>query len=261
MPIAVYQWSHGPRTYNEHLYYNFDCRGYPFFVVDGRTQCYKEDDPESLDYNHLLGRPSFPGDDRSQLEVLCDWLSDQQRQRGSVPKFIVTASVFVPNLVTTTRSDRQKHSSDSWAVYPTTRRYLLRRIIDENIQNVVFLSGDIHCSNVVEISFHGSQSAEQLKACSITSSAFYWPFPFSDGEPSSYVHDSTDSETQDTFEITDQIMMDYQAYNFTQQDNFCQVEVYPDSSEIVVRVKDQDGQPVQKAGQPLVSRLQLAPWP
>ncbi|WP_089939330.1 alkaline phosphatase D family protein [Candidatus Entotheonella palauensis] len=255
-----YQWSHGPRTYGEHLYYHFDCGGYPFFVVDGHTQRYKDDDPESLDDNHLLGRPSFPGDDPAQLEVLCDWLSNQQRQRGSVPKFIVTSTAFVPNAIATTKNDRQKHRSDSWAAYPMTRRYLLRRIIDNNIQNVVFLSGDLHCSNVAEISFRGTRSAERLKACSITSSAFYWPFPFSDGEPSHYVHDSTDSETRDTFEITDQIVMDYQAYNFTQKDNFCQVEINPDANEIVVRVKDRDGQPVQKGDQALVSRLRLAPW-
>jgi alkaline phosphatase D len=52
------------------------------------------------------------------------------------------------------------------------------------IQNVVFLSGDIHCSNIARINFSGSPEVKTLKAFSITSSAFYWPYPFADGEPS-----------------------------------------------------------------------------
>ncbi len=83
-----YQWSHGPRTFHERLYYHFECGGYPLFAVDGRTQRYKDDEPDSLDDNHMLGRPSFPGDDPSQIEVLCDWLSDQQQHKGNVPNTV-----------------------------------------------------------------------------------------------------------------------------------------------------------------------------
>ncbi len=128
------------------------------------------------------------------------------------------------------------------------------------IQNVVFLSGNLHCSNVAEIFFSGSVQAKELKAFSITSSAFYWPFPFADGEPSHYVHDSTDTTTKDTFQVTQQIKMDYKAYNFTQHDNFCQVEVNRKNHAIVVRVKDQNGEPILRGSLPLAAKLQLAPW-
>ena len=151
-----YQWSHSSRIYGQRLYYHFECGGYPFFILDGRTQRYKDDDPENLDDNHLLGRPAFPEEEPSQLEILCDWLSTQQQQKGNAPKFIVTASVFVPNNIKTTRGDRQKNASDSWPAFPATRRQLLQRIVDKEIQNVVFLSGDIHCSNVAEIHFDGT---------------------------------------------------------------------------------------------------------
>ena len=53
---------------------------------------------------------------------------------------------------------------------------------------MVFLSGDIHCSNVAELSFARKGKDLGIKAFSITSSAFYWPFFFADGEPSSFVH-------------------------------------------------------------------------
>src|SRR3546814_10988294 len=85
---------------------------------------------------------------------------------------------------------RWKAESDSWPAFPTTRRAVLNTIIKNGVQNVVFLSGDIHCANVAAIEFTGSPAAQKLKAFSITSSAFYWPFPFAAGEPSSYVHDS-----------------------------------------------------------------------
>lgn len=83
--------------------------------------------------------------------------------------------------------------------------------------------------------------AEVLKAFAITSSAFYWPFFFADGEPSDYVHDS--SRENDTF-VVDEISgvtMDYVAYNFIQEDNFTQVDVDWASKLIEVRAIDQRG--------------------
>ena len=261
-----YQWSHSPRNYGERLYYRFECGGYPFFVLDVRTQRYKEDVHDSLEDNHMLGRPALSDDDHPpQIDVLCKWLKDQQEQRGNRPKFIVSSNVFVPNNVKTTRSgnigERSKNESDSWPAFPETRKTLLDAIVSNEVQNVVFLSGDIHCSNVAEISFSGTETAEKLKAFSITSSAFYWPFPFADGEPSNYVHKSTRPKTLDTFKVNDDVTMDYEAYGFTQEDNFCQVEVNQENANIVVRVKDEGGRPVRRRdGTDLVSTLQLAPW-
>src|SRR3546814_8859094 len=53
-----YQWSHCPRTYQTRLYYEFECNGYPFFVLDTRTQRFIDDVIGSLEDNHLLGRRS-----------------------------------------------------------------------------------------------------------------------------------------------------------------------------------------------------------
>lgn len=261
-----YQWYHGPRNFGERLYYSYDCAGYPFFVLDGRTQRYTDDVEESLEDNHLLGRPSVSEEYPSQFDRLLEWLSAQQGERGSAPKFIVSPSVFVPNPMgaRTALSERHRLKSDSWPAFPTTRRALLQHIVDNNIQNVVFLSGDIHCSNVAELAFSGTPEAEALKMFSITSSSFYWPYPFADGEPSDYVQDSRASGQEDTFAVSSQVNMDYRAYNFTQIDNFSRVDVDRARHAITVRVFDKDGALVQRdtrrGKRDLVARLQLAPW-
>ena len=124
-----------------------------------------------------------------------------------------------------TQQVRWKEHCDSWPAFPNTRRTILKTIIEQNVQNVVFISGDIHCSNVAAIRFSGSSEAEKLKAAAITSSALYWPWCFADGEPSNFVHDSTVQDQKDTFEIDGTYKMDYEAWNFTQEDNFCRVDV------------------------------------
>jgi len=131
---------------------------------------------------------------------------------------------------------------------------------------VVFLSGDIHCSNVAELSFAKGGKDLKVKAFSITSSALYWPFPFADGEPSNFVHDSKDAEERDTFVISNDETMDYKAWNFTQEDNYCRIDVDRKSASISVRPYDRDGDPIcernwwGKKGKALEATLQLAKW-
>jgi alkaline phosphatase D len=261
-----YQWSHGPRTWDGRLYYTFECGGYPFFILDTRTQRFIDDDPKNLDDNHMLGRPALDPTEPSQLDELLKWLEAAQKSRGDRPKFIVTSSVFVPNDVSTTKKDpKYKLKDDSWPAFPVTRRAILDRIVKKQVQNVVFLAGDIHCSNVAELSFSGSAAAQKLKTFSVTSSAFYWPFPFADGNPADYVHDSTDKRTPDTFTVGGGVTMDYTAGYFTQDDNFCRIDVDQAKAEMTVRFFNWKGEPITKddgkgGRQDLVARLRLAGW-
>ncbi len=259
-----YQWSHGPRTYGGRLYYRFECNGHPFFVLDTRTQRFIDDIEERIDDNHLLGRPSLDPNEPGQLDRLLAWLTEQQGKGGAVPKFVVSSSVFVPNTVRSTKGEKFKLDDDTWAAFPTTRKTLLDHIVANKIQNVVFLSGDIHCSNVAEMHFTGSKAAEQLKAFSVTSSAFYWPFPFADGEPSDFVHDSTDKRTKDTFNLSRGHKMDYVASAFTQEDNFCRIEIDKTQARLTVRAFDWEGKPIQRSAadgsRGDVTSLRLAAW-
>jgi len=270
-----YQWIHGPRNFGERLYYSFDCGGYPFFVLDMRTQRFMQDVEDSLDDNHLLGRPSLEGEEPSQLEFLMYWLKHQQQQHGNVPKFICAPSVFTPSPLgaregregSELQKVRWKEASDSWPAFPHTKRALLRCIVDNDIRNVVFLSGDIHCSNVATMTYGGNAPAK-LKTFSITSSAFYWPFPFADGDPSGFVHDSKDPQQKDTFQVSADVTMDYVASNFTQDDNFCRIDVDRAKAQIRVFPYDNSGELIKKGGwpwiggadKPINSVLKLDKW-
>jgi alkaline phosphatase D len=269
-----YQWIHSPRNFGERLFYTFDCGGYPFFILDMRTQRFMEDVEASLDDNHLLGRPSLAGEEPSQLDFLLDWLSAQQKIFGNVPKFIGASSVFAPNPISARElrqgSDAQqarwKEASDSWPAFPQTRRALLRHIVENEIRNVVFLSGDIHCSNIATLTYSGANVPVDFKTHSITSSAFYWPFSFADGDPSGFVHDSTLAGQEDTFDLKNGIKMDYTATNFTQEDNFCRIDVNREKSLITVYPYDKRGDLIEKGGwfdtnkQKLISEIQLNKW-
>lgn len=269
-----YQWSHGPRTWGRRLYYRFDCGGYPFFVLDTRTQRFLEGRPGDLEANHLLGRPSHPTAPPGQLARLLSWLREQQRTRGAAPKFVVTSGVFVPSPMSArtamaAEDPEALEKSDGWPGFPGTRAAILRTIVEHGVQNVVFLSGDIHCANLAEITFAGTPEAARLRALSVTSSAFYWPFPFADGEPSDFVHDSKAPGQEDTFSfhLSDgrAVTMDYQARNFSQEDNFSHLTVDRASHSLRVRVRDSKGRIVSeedgRGGRVVLDeRLWLAEW-
>ena len=278
-----YQWSHGPRSWGRNLYYKFECGGYPFFALDTRTQRFV-DDAEGLRDNHLLGRPSIDPVHLGQLRILLDWLGEQQKNRGNIPKFVVSASVFAPNSIDE-RIDpallpagqegesallfeanrRRREKSDSWPAFPITRGTILKYIVENRIQNVVFLTGDIHCANIARIEFAGPSDVKQLFVHDITSSAFYWPFPFADGDPNSYVHDSTLDGQIDRFPILGtNVEANYRSWGFTQEDNFCRVELDRDKHTLRVQVFDRDGGQVKVTNERgnLVKEntLSLAAW-
>ncbi|MET0379806.1 MAG: alkaline phosphatase D family protein [Spongiibacteraceae bacterium] len=280
---SSYQWIHSPCNYDRRLHYSFNCGGYPFFVMDTRTQRFMGsaasplDDHATLADNHMLGRPSTT--EFSQLSQLLLWLHQQDR---NVPKFIVSSSVFVPNAMDVRSgknpSVKALEECDSWPGFPETRRAILQCIVDNKIQNVVFLSGDIHCSNVAKLYFQDNVTGADLgiTAFSVTSSALYWPFAFADGDPAGYVHDSRDAAQFDPF-VTDKFTLHYEAFNFTQEDNFCRLEV--DAAKHLLRVVayDYKGDPIveekpapgwnplkpwtrRPVSVPIATELKLSPW-
>lgn len=286
-----YQWSHGPRSFGQLLYYKFDCGGYPTFVLDTRTQRYKDDEAGLRD-NHLLGRPSLdPVNHPGQLQRLKDWLLEQQTHRGNVPKFIVTSSVFAPNdmgeriavpsgmkepvyaspddkadamLYGDDWNGKRRDDSDSWPAFPRTRGELLKYIVTNKIQNVMFLAGDIHCATIAALEFDGSDAAG-LRAYSIVSSAFYWPFPFADGDPNNFVHNSRDPDQFDPFPIRGtNATMHYKSFGYSQEDNFSRIDIDKAKATLTVRVFNKDGDLVsvgpERKRTTLENPLQLAKW-
>ena len=232
-----YQWLHGPRNYDRQLYYSFDYGNVPFFTLDLRTHRIKEDDSQDVEQNHMLGYPK-KGEHEGQLDIFLTWLADMQKQRGDVPKFVVSSSVFAPNDVVTVK---RPWKSDAWPAYPATRRAILDCIVANGVQNVVFLCGDVHSSNVAELELvSGDGDLLPLKAFVITSSALYWPFPFADGEALSFVHDSR--LEGDGFALSNGVTMHYRARAFVQDDNYARVTYDPDAKRIEVEQMGKKGQ-------------------
>jgi alkaline phosphatase D len=160
---------------------------------------------------------------------------------------------------------RRREKSDAWSAYPATRQAILEHIVTNRIQNVVFLTGDIHCANIARLEFTGTPEAETLHAYDITSSALYWPFPFADGDPNNYVHDSRASGQIDRFPILGtNVEMNYRAWGFTQEDNFCRLDLDQGRQSLQIRVFDRDGVPVRVTNADgrlsEVNRLPLAAW-
>ncbi|MAR74436.1 MULTISPECIES: alkaline phosphatase D family protein [unclassified Halomonas] len=257
-----YQWSHCPRSFGRHLHYHFDCGGYPFFVCDTRTHRTYGRENRVMD-NHLLGRPSIDPQHPSQLDVLLTWLSDQQARCGAMPKFVVTSTVFAPSplderldpaldghdaqaptdLVRTNLSRRAE--SDSWSGFPATRKALVEHIVEAGIDNVIFLSGDVHCANIAEMVVEGG-GGEPRRLYDVTSSALYWPFFWADGDPNGFVHDSRLPGQVDGFPLFDgDVTLHYRAFGFYQQENFCRLELDRAHHRLRVKVIDRYGDEVR----------------
>jgi alkaline phosphatase D len=145
-----------------------------------------------------------------------------------------------PNADIMTANRERREKSDSWPAYPCTRKAILEHIVKDGIQNVVFLSGDIHCGNIARLNITVGGKESGICAYDITSSAFYWPFPFADGDPNNYVHDSTAPKQLDPFPF-DGGVMNYRAWAFTQVDNFARIDIDKAKNRLVVRYYDRDG--------------------
>lgn len=261
-----YQWLHSPSTsYGSNaLYYCFNYGQYPFFVLDVRSKRLRHEEntlsqllslgrfkncAEIINKeHHLLGRPKkTPNEDyRSQVDDFCQWLIESQTQIGDVPKFVVSSSLFAPNTVDSAKDDYGKFKDDAWAAFPTTRAQVLKAIVENNVQNVVFLTGDVHCSNCATITFERIDGSPlPIRMYDITSSALYWPFPFADGDPEEFIHDSRKESDPFTFGTNiGEITMHYSASNFCQEDNFAQVNVTDKS--LIVEYFDKAGKPLLK---------------
>lgn len=114
MQAYYYQFSHGPAE---------------FFVMDTRTERWSYQ-ANKFD-NQIVSE--------EQLSQLKTWL----KQHNNRPKFIVTSVPFVGQV---------KHNNDKWSaeVFRHQRESLIEFFIDEKIQKVCFLTGDMHSS------YHGT---------------------------------------------------------------------------------------------------------
>jgi hypothetical protein len=103
------------------------------------------------------------------------------------PRFVICSSVFAPLWREGTLQPSYRRRDDGWGGYRASLYELIDCIAEASVPNVVFLSGDYHCSAIAEITIvRGTPRKEAVKAVSITASPFYAPLPFANGSRSDY---------------------------------------------------------------------------
>ncbi|MGF6128668.1 alkaline phosphatase D [Pseudomonas frederiksbergensis] len=105
----------------EHYWYQFAEGDIEWFVTDSRSRRHL-----SADDRRIL--------DEEQEQALLNWLIHGPAR----VKFVVTSVMFYP--------DRKNLGDDAWKAFPAQRLRLLETIRTHRIQNVVFVSGDVHGS-------------------------------------------------------------------------------------------------------------------
>jgi sarcosine oxidase delta subunit len=126
---AEYVHSRQPNNQSGRFYYSFDHGSAHFFVLDTRTE-----------RDHATGRLIH----KDQMSALTTWLKKHRREL----KFVVTSVPFVAELKPTDTSDgKRDERQDKWCG-PRFRRQrdeLIEFLLAEQIEQLVFLAGDMHC--------------------------------------------------------------------------------------------------------------------
>ena len=151
--------------------------GIPFFLCDTRTQ--RQGRTVSNWNTARIMR-------NDQFKALCTWMKENRTS----PKFVLTSSAILPRRLEVAKDAVCALHSDAWDGYPQSLHKLLAFICDQDIQGLVFLSGDEHVSGLVTACVtKKSPSAKGERSCTfycIHSSALYAPYPFANGRPENF---------------------------------------------------------------------------
>lgn len=161
--FAAYQWAHSPRNVAVPGFnYQFDGPGSSFFVLDTRS-------------NRQRYRATPQVCSPAQLSALEAWLG----QRPDEVKFIVTGSVVVPGLREHQMPEGvPARAADTWQLAPDQRRQLLALVGACKSRDVVFISGDYHCSAISTLSFTSGRTAY-----AVVTPPLYAPIPAANVHP------------------------------------------------------------------------------
>ena len=114
------------------LWYRFSYAQAELFVLDTRSQRDAANDTDD-ETKSMIDGDNVPNDQK-------DWLKNQLLGSNAVWKFIVSSSAWNPN----------SKVSDSWSEFQTEQLELVDFINDNNIENVVVITGDIHSGGCID---------------------------------------------------------------------------------------------------------------
>jgi cholesterol oxidase len=159
------------------LSYEFRFDGYPFLMLDTRTGRNPRR-ADSIQTDRIISA--------ADMTVIKNFLSADDG-----PKFVVTPSILLPRHRRAAQWDRAVSAlhSDGWDGYPHSLHEVLSYIADNEIQHVVFLSGDEHLPCYAEIDVTSPINGGTVRMHSIHTAATHAPFPFANGRAEDFVED------------------------------------------------------------------------
>lgn len=175
-----YQLDAGPRQHVPHpalpgqglkaAWRSFIRCGFAFFVCDTRS--------ERIDTSRV-DRHGAQIMSRLQMDALKDWLRELQHDPayGDRPKVVVTGSPMAPLFRQAQGDAGQATWSDGWQRFPDSLAELLHWIASEQIQQLLFLSGDYHLHAEASL-WAQVPGRPAVVARSIVTGGLYSPYPF-----------------------------------------------------------------------------------
>ncbi|MBL4674057.1 MAG: alkaline phosphatase D family protein [Arenicella sp.] len=156
------------------LWYSFERSGYDFFMCDTRTERSARTATNILNQSTTIMRAA-------QQSAIESWLLASDKNQA---KFILSSSIVLPRHRLNHASQDSAANcirSDGWDGYPVSLYKMLAMVVDQNIEKLVFISGDEHIGCYANIQITNLSSGKIAEATSIHCPGLYSPFPFANG--------------------------------------------------------------------------------
>ncbi|MEI7444274.1 MAG: alkaline phosphatase D family protein [Burkholderiales bacterium] len=120
--------------------------------------------------------------------ALRDWLNARRRDDPWRPKFVFCPALLLPRrLSSTVDAPASALRSDAWDGFPGSMHRLFRMLVEDDLRNVVVVSGDEHFSMSVRATLTGA--GRSLSVFSVHCSAMHAPYPFANGRVEDFAAD------------------------------------------------------------------------
>ena len=213
--------------------YPLQCAGFPFFVLDTRIFRTRtlSSSPPRLEGKILAD---------SHWQELKEWLRNQNDVAPAVPKFVVSAVPVFPWHPASRGHVLNSLRADAWDSFPHSLGQLLQFIAKHRIRNVVFLSGDYHCSLVARAELALIGEEQKTIVHSVVSSALYSPYPFANTNPSRLTRSYTGRLSEwygATYPGPEDIQLSYEIIAETSHDGFATISLSNDAGRYALAVE------------------------
>ena len=123
------------------IFYKFSRADADFFIMDGR-------------YNRVKGKEMYGADQ-------VNWLKEELKKSNATFKFIIGG----------TQSTTIAYGED-WSDYPAERADFMKFLIDENIEGIIFFSGDTHYTELNKLERDNTYPLIEITSSALTSPSF-----------------------------------------------------------------------------------------